>query len=259
MGTGKSPFVRALGCRQEIVKLLAALLSRTPASVLLPSVAAASRRRLSWVLKQTKALLWSEVWAQALEHGLSRWQAAVGLLCVVPAAGGAGAQRCRSHSRARCRAQHLRTRPTPAISDGVSCAASVCGPELRCWGRRFALGTPVWRAESETSVHRILWASETRLSTKEEGKKEKFRFYYPDSIFISLKLLLGLAGDKSLLCLLSCSSSLPGGSDSKASPRLSASYTHLLSSLTECSSSFTGLSLSLERIPLGMGPCLIHV
>ena len=90
MGTGKSPFLRALGCRQEIVKLLAALLSRTPASVLLPSVAAASRRRLSWVLKQTKALLWSEVWAQALEHRLSRWQAAVGLLCVVPAAGVGG-------------------------------------------------------------------------------------------------------------------------------------------------------------------------
>ena len=173
MGTGKSPFVRALGCRQEIVKLLAVLLSWTPASVLLPSVAAASRRRLSWVPKQTKALLWSEVWAQALEHRLSWWQAAVGLLCVVSAAGGAGAQLCGSHSRPQCRVQHLRTRPTAAISDGVSCAASACGPEVRCWGRRFALGTPVWRAESETSVHRILWASETRLSTKEEEKKKK--------------------------------------------------------------------------------------
>lgn len=186
MGKGKSPFVRALGCRQEIVKLLAVLLSRPPASVLLPTVGAASRRRRSWIPKRTKALLWSEVWAQALGHRLSQWQAAVGLLCGVPAACRGvwgGARRCRSLSRPQCRAQHLRTWPTAAISDGVSCAASACGPEVRCWGRRFALETPVWRAESETSAHRILWASETRLSTKEYEKKKKFRFYFPDSIF----------------------------------------------------------------------------
>ena len=36
-------------------------------------------------------------------------------------------------------------------------------------------------------------------------KKRKFRFYYPDSI-----LSMGFAGDKFLLCLLSCFSFLRG-------------------------------------------------
>ena len=48
-------------------------------------------------------------------------------------------------------------------------------------------------------------------------KKKSFDFIFQILFFISLKLLLSLAGDKSLLCLLSCSSFLPGGSDSKAS------------------------------------------
>lgn len=144
MGTGKSLFVRALGCRQEIVKLLAVLLSWTPASVLLPSVSAASRRRLSWVPKQTKALLWSEVWAQALEHRLSRWQAAVGLLCVVSAAGGqarSSAAHTPDHSAVCSISAH-----GPLLPSRMACPAQRLHVALR-WGAE--AGVLHWELQSE--------------------------------------------------------------------------------------------------------------
>lgn len=82
MGTGKSPFVWASGCGQEIVKPLPVLLSRTPASVfrlvLLEPVGG------GWVGFRSEGKLYCD---QRCELRLFQWQAAVGLLCGVPAAG----------------------------------------------------------------------------------------------------------------------------------------------------------------------------
>ena len=121
---------------------------------------------------------------------------------------------CCSGSRWQCRAQRLCAQPTAAIlncSVGRSASAhsplppswiavsgaaplrTACPAEaLRRQLRRLALGTLAWRARRKASAGGTLWASDTRLSTKEK----KVRFYYPDSIFISGDLLMGFAGDK---------------------------------------------------------------
>lgn len=90
MGTGKSPFVWASGCGQEIVKVLPVLLSRTPASVF--RLVLLEPEGGGWVGFRSEGKLYCD---QRCELRLSQWQAAAGLLCGVPAAGGA---------------QHLRTR-----------------------------------------------------------------------------------------------------------------------------------------------------
>ena len=63
-------------------------------------------------------------------------------------------------------------------------------PKLRCWHSPFTRGTLVWRSGSKVTAYSTLWASETRLSTKE---KKKVRFYF--IIQIPEKLLMCFVGD----------------------------------------------------------------
>lgn len=56
--------------------------------------------------------------------------------------------------------------------------------ELRCRRSHFALRTLVWSMGGKASAHGLLWASETRLSTKEKKRLvfillPQFYFYFP--------------------------------------------------------------------------------
>ena len=70
-------------------------------------------------------------------------------------------------------------------------SASAHRRQLRCRAPFCSILLQVWKAGCESSACRILGASETWLSTKEN----KARLYYPDSIFISRALFMGLTGD----------------------------------------------------------------
>ena len=97
-------------------------------------------------------------------------------------AGGRAQLRC-SGSRSQGGQQNLCPRLTATI---LNCrlGSGFCTPrlpELRCWYGPFTWGTPVRRAWCEASARRTLWASETRLSTKE---KKKVRLYFITQVLI---------------------------------------------------------------------------
>ena len=130
-----------------------------------------------------------------------------------PAGAPAGpAQACcsrNSRQMSQCQAQGLCTRPVRHRH-----------LELRrqlCLTQPFCTWNTGLKWDSACSTR---WASESRGSTK---KKQKVRLYYPGSIFISWKLLMGFAHDKSRLCHLSCSSFARG-----AERHRSIFYNHFL-------------------------------
>ena len=115
------------------------------------------------------------------------------------------AQLCCSCSRSQCQEASARELAT-AILNWVPVQQSLYVPAvLRCQPRHFTLGTPVWSAGEQGLC---LWHPTSKWTwRKHKGKEEKFRRYYPGSVFIPQELFISFTSDKSLLCLLFCSSS----------------------------------------------------
>ena len=74
---------------------------------------------------------------------------------------------------------------------------------LRYWVQLFSTRSSGLKCWVKASAYRPPWASETRLRPREKGKKKKRLdfIFYPDSVFILQELIVGFAGDRSLLCL----------------------------------------------------------
>lgn len=81
----------------------------------------------------------------------------------------------------------------PSWIAGVHCTSAHSLLTWASWRSLFTLGTLLRSARSKASAHGTLWASETRLSTKET----KVRFYFVTQVptVISWELLMGFAGD----------------------------------------------------------------
>ena len=104
------------------------------------------------------------------------------------------AQLCCSRLRKALPAAGLCTLPVASAFLTCSVLSPQCfctpSPELKCGRSHFPLGILVWRVRCKTFACNTRWASEIRLSAKE---KVRLSFYYPDFIFISQPLLMGVA------------------------------------------------------------------
>ena len=105
-----------------------------------------------------------------------------------------------THARSsQCQAQGLCT-PADNGHRHLELRCHVHIPAELCLTQPFCTWNTGLKRDSACST---LWTGENRWSTK---KKQKVRLYYPGSTFISWKLLMDFAHDKSRLCRLSYSS-----------------------------------------------------
>ena len=158
--------------------------------VLLPGVACANGRRSSLVQKQRKALFF--------DQGMERFE--LPELLIGEVRGWSSHRACATPApdlRAGRRSMHTARHWHLELS---VCRCFCTRPStLRCRHSHSALGTLVWCAGSKVSAHGTLWASETRLSTKEEENKNKVRLYFiPQVLFLfPRELWMGFASDTS--------------------------------------------------------------
>ena len=123
-----------------------------------------------------------------------------------------GRPRCAAPgSRRQCRAQRSCTRPAaPTLDCGVVGTVSAHGPPR--WGVGAAvLQEELWCQVAGVRPQHTAPGEPVRETTHKE--KKKVRLYHSHSS--PWKLLMGFAGDKPLLCLLSCSS-FSGGAEGRS-------------------------------------------